>query len=236
MIKAIAFDLDGTLIDTAPDLCACMNTVLEMIGQRPLPDSLAPQLIGAGISSFVERALLVSLGQAQLSPALRAGTEAVFRKLYAHHLFERSAVYPGVRQTLAALTAAGIALSCVTNKETSFAIRLLETSHLHHYFRHTLCADFAEDRKPSPNLIVASCRRTGIEPDELIYVGDSRSDIIAARAAGCRIVSVTYGYSPMHALEALRPDELIDNLAELNAFVRPQSLGGLERGSIQDAS
>lgn len=221
MIRAVAFDLDGTLIDTAPDLGASMNVVLNMIGFRPLPPAVVPRLIGAGISTFVERALALSSGGDALTPAVRAGAEAVFRKLYSHHLFERSSVYPGVRHTLAALSASGTILCCVTNKETSFALRLLEAADLTHYFRHTLCADLAEDRKPSPNLLLAACKRAEVEPDELVYVGDARTDIIAARAAACRIVSVAYGYSTPHALEELHPDELIDNLAELSAFIRP---------------
>lgn len=232
MIRAIAFDLDGTLIDTAPDLGAAMNTVLNMIGYRPLPPSVIPRLIGAGISAFVERALTVSTGEASLSPAVRAGAEAVFRKLYGHHVFERSSVYPGVRHTLEALAASGTLLCCVTNKETSFALRLLEAADLHHYFQHTLCADLAEDRKPSPNLLFAACRRVEVEPEELAYVGDSRTDIIAARAAGCRAVSVAYGYNSPDALEALRPDELIDNLAELSGFICPPHRNVYTRQSI----
>lgn len=221
MIRAIAFDLDGTLINTAPDLIACMNVVLNMIGRRPLPEEVAPHLIGAGISSFVERALTYGSDSGPHTPALRAGAEAVFRKLYSHHFFERSSVYPGVRHSLGSLTAMGASLCCVTNKESSFATRLLDAADLSHYFRHVLCADLAEDRKPSPNLLLAACRRLQIEPHELMYVGDSRCDIIAARAAGCPIVSVAYGYNDPQALEALHPDELIDNLAEMSAFVTP---------------
>ncbi len=232
MIRAIAFDLDGTLIDTAPDLGACMNVVLNMIGRRPLPEHVVPQLIGAGISSFVARALSYGSDSVQLTPALRAGAEAVFRKLYSHHIFERSSVYPGVRHSLGALTASGTPLCCVTNKESSFAVRLLEAADLSHYFRHVLCADLAEDRKPSPNLLVAACKRLEIEPCELVYVGDSRSDIIAARAAGCAAVSVAYGYNNPHDLEALHPDELIDNLAEISAFVCPHPTQ--TRGSIEN--
>lgn len=221
MIRAIAFDLDGTLIDTAPDLGACMNVVLDMIGRPPLPQEVVPRLIGAGISSFVEGALRYRSTNLPLTPALRAGAEAVFRKSYGQHLFDRSSVYPGVRHSLGALTTSGTPLCCVTNKESSFALRLLEAADLSHYFRHVLCADLAEDRKPSPNLLVAACRRLDIEPAELVYVGDSRSDIIAARAAGCAVVCVAYGYNSPHALEALRPDELVDNLAELSAFISP---------------
>jgi phosphoglycolate phosphatase len=219
MIRGVAIDLDGTLIDTAPDLGACVNSMLNMIGYQPLPESVVPQLIGAGITALVDRALEMRAGDSQLTPALRAGAEAVFRKLYRHHLFERSVVYPGVRHTLQALRSGGTLLCCITNKESTFAHQLLEAAELTHYFHHVFCGDLVEDRKPSPNLLLAACRRGGIEPQELVYVGDSRTDIVAARAAGCRAVAVTYGYHDARSLEEMHPDELIDNLAEIAAFV-----------------
>ncbi len=234
MIRMMAFDLDGTLIDTAPDLGASMNDVLRMIGFRPLPPSVVPRLVGAGLSTFVERALALSTGDIAFTPAVRAGAEAVFRQLYSHHLFERSTVYPGVRRSLSALSAAGTLLCCVTNKETSFALRLLDAADLSRFFQHTLCGDLAENRKPSPNMLLAACRRAQVAPDELAYVGDSRTDIIAARAAGCRAICVAYGYDNPHALEALHPDELIDNLAELSAFIHPPPRGLQTRQSVSE--
>jgi len=218
MLKAIAFDLDGTLIDTAPDMGAAMNSVLAMLHGSPLPDPIVPQLIGAGITAFVERALAYSLSAARLSPTLQAGAEASFRKLYAQRYYERSAVYPHVAETLATLAAAGLELCCITNKETSFALRLLEATKLRQYFPRIYCADLAEDRKPSPNLLLAACSRAGINSNEFLYVGDSRSDIIAARAAGCRVVAVTYGYTPVPDLQALQPDALIGDFADLCAL------------------
>jgi phosphoglycolate phosphatase len=234
MIRAMAFDLDGTLIDTAPDLAASINDVLRMIGHRPLPRSIVPRLIGAGLSTFVERALELSTGEASLTPAVRAGAEAMFRQLYSHHLFERSTVYPGVRRALSALSAAGMPLCCVTNKESAFALRLLEAADLNRYFQYILCGDLAENRKPSPNMLLDACRRADLEPEELAYVGDSRADIIAARAAGCRAIAVAYGYESPHALEALHPDELIDNLAELTGFIRPPLRGCQTRQSVSE--
>jgi phosphoglycolate phosphatase len=121
---------------------------------------------------------------------------------------------------LRALDALALPLCCVTNKESGFALRVLEAADLARYFACVLCADLAEDRKPSPNLLLAACAKLGIEPDELLYVGDSRTDIIAARAAGCRIVAVTYGYQTHEALAALRPDGLIDDMRELMRLVR----------------
>jgi phosphoglycolate phosphatase len=215
MIRAIAFDLDGTLIDTAPDLGASANLMLGRLGRAPLPSSSIPRLIGAGISVFVERVLEETAEDNSSSPIMRAGAEALFRRLYRDHLFERGRIYPEVRATLKSLADAGTALCCITNKESAFTSHLLTAAHLDSYFQHVLCADYIEDRKPSPNLLLQACKRVGVKPSELLYVGDSRADIIAARAAGCRIASVSYGYQDAQSLLQMHPDEMIDSLSEV---------------------
>lgn len=215
MIRAIGFDLDGTLIDTAPDLGASANLMLGRLGLAPLPQSSIPRLIGAGISAFVER-VLEQTGQSNpRNPVMRAGAEALFRRLYREHLFERGRIYPQVRATLKCLADSGTPLCCITNKETAFTSHLLTAAHLDSYFQHVLCADYIEDRKPSPNLLLQACKRLGIRPGELLFVGDSRADIIAARAAGCRVAAVSYGYHDAQSLHQLHPDELIDELSEV---------------------
>lgn len=215
MIRAIAFDLDGTLIDTAPDLGASANLMLARLGHSQLPATCVPQFIGAGISTFVARVLEQSQVRTRYDPVLSAGAEALFRRLYREHLFERSRLYPEVRATLETLANGGIAMCCITNKESSFTSYLLKAARLDRFFEHTLCADFAEDRKPSPNLILQACTRMRIQPRDMLYVGDSRSDIIAARSAGCRVAAVTYGYHDAHALNQLQPDELLEHFGEL---------------------
>jgi phosphoglycolate phosphatase len=215
MIRAIAFDLDGTLIDTAPDLGASANLMLARLGHAPLPARCVPQFIGAGISTFVARVLEQSQVRARYDPVLSAGAEALFRRLYRAHLFERSRIYPQVRATLEALAKGRIAMCCITNKESSFTSHLLKAAQLDSFFEHTLCADYAEDRKPSPNLLLQACARLRIQPCDMLYVGDSTSDIIAARSAGCRVAAVTYGYHDAHDLNRLQPDELIERFGEV---------------------
>lgn len=215
MIRAIAFDLDGTLIDTAPDLGASANLMLARLGRAQLPAACVPEFIGAGISSFVARVLEASQARAHQDPVLSAGAEALFRRLYREHLFDRSRIYPEVRSTLKALAKGGTALCCITNKESGFTSYLLQAARLDTFFEHTMCADYFEDRKPSPNLLLRACARLHIQPRDMLYVGDSRSDIIAARSAGCRIAAVTYGYQDARTLNQLRPDELIDSFGEI---------------------
>jgi phosphoglycolate phosphatase len=218
MISAIAFDLDGTLIDTAPDLSDAAAAMLHILGRDPLPEEQVRTMIGGGVSELVRRVLIASSAGRGLNPVVHAGAEALFRKLYRQRVFERSQVYPGVRSTLQALALDGTALCCITNKESCFTSQLLAAANLQTFFQHTACADLVENRKPSPNLLLQACTQLGIEPVQLLYVGDSRLDIIAARAAGCRVAAVTYGYNDSQSLDELHPDELIDSVTELKGL------------------
>lgn len=211
-IEAIAFDLDGTLIDTAPDLAAAANMMLTLLGSQPLPEERIAALIGGGVDSLVARALEESSGRSDLAPAFQATASTLFKELYEQHLFDRSRIYPGVVQTLEALESAGLPLCCITNKESRFAIPLLEAAGLHDRFAATMCADRAEDRKPSPNMLLAACSQLGVEPRDLLYVGDAPSDIAAARALKCRIVAVDYGYTAHHVLMQAQPDDIVGSL------------------------
>jgi phosphoglycolate phosphatase len=214
-IEAVAFDLDGTLIDTAPDMAAAANMMLAILGGRPVPEDRIPALIGAGIAAFVARVLAESRGKLVRDPGLHVAATTLFAGLYEQRLFERSRVYDGVRETLDALEHAAVPSCCITNKASRFALPLLEAARLSDGIRLTLCADRSHDRKPSPNLLLAACARLGIKPGQLLYVGDSPADIGAARAAGCRVVAVNYGYNPHATLVEQRPDAIVGNVMEI---------------------
>jgi phosphoglycolate phosphatase len=218
--RAAAFDLDGTLVDTMPDLAAAVNRMLATLGTRELPESLVRVLVGDGVEKLVLRALTESQGSPPAHPGQLSAALELFRRLYGRALFEHSKVYPGVLQTLRSLSDAGIAMCCITNKDSLFAVPLLELAGLSRFFAFTLCADRAEDRKPSPRLLLAACSRLGVKPAELLYVGDSNVDIMAARAAGCQIVAVTYGYGSerLGQPKGPAPDTLIDSLPDLIPF------------------
>jgi phosphoglycolate phosphatase len=214
-IEAVAFDLDGTLIDTAPGLAAAANMMLSLLGWRRLPEGCIPALIGDGVDSFVGRVLEQSRGPSQVDPALRATATTLFARLYEQQLSDRCRIFPGVVRALDALENAGLPLCCVTNKESRFAIPLLEAGGLRARFATSVCADRPEDRKPSPNMLLAACERLGVEPRQLLYIGDSPSDIAAARAVNCHVVAVSYGYSAQEALAAARPDSIVGCLTRL---------------------
>lgn len=223
-IEAVAFDLDGTLVDTAPDLAAAANMMLTLLGSPPLPELHIPALIGDGIDRFVAKVLLQSRDGTAPDSALLASAAALFRDLYRQHLFQRSRVYPGVMETLRTLESAGVLSCCITNKESTFAVPLLEAAGISEPLAFALCADRAEDRKPSPTLLLRACARLGLKPPRMLYVGDARSDIVAARAAGCRVVAVDYGYHRDLPLVDPQPDGIVSNLTELISLqVRPRT-------------
>jgi len=214
-IEAVAFDLDGTLIDTAPDLTAAANLMLAILGGRPLSERSVAALIGGGIEQLVTSVLRLSRdGAAPDATRLETAAE-LFRDLYRARLFQRSRIYPGVIESLRALERLGVVTCCITNKESDFALPLIEAAGLGDLIACTLSADRPEDRKPSPNMLLTACARFGIEPPRLLYVGDAQSDVLAARAAGCRVVAVDYGYQDAMLLAAARPDHVARNLTEL---------------------
>ena len=222
-IRAAAFDLDGTLVDTAPDLALAANTMLELLGYSPLARLKIEALIGEGIDKLVEGALIESIDRVA-GPAVLAVARSQFRRVYAARLFDRSRVYPGVMAGLQSLKAEGIPLCCVTNKETAFTSPLLDAAKLSRFFDFVLCADHAEERKPRPDLLLAASARFQVEPTEMLYVGDSPVDVAAARAAGCLIAAVDYGYADLGRLAKERPDWIIAGVDELVALrVEPRS-------------
>jgi len=216
-IRAVAFDLDGTLVDSAPDLALAANTMLELLGYAPLAKRRIEALIGDGIDRLVEGVLLESIDRV-VGPEVIAAARSRFRQLYAGRLFYRSRVYPGVTEGLRALGDAGIRLCCVTNKHSAFTLPLLEAAGLTGCFAFALCADHAEERKPKPDLLLAASARFQVAAGELLCVGDSRADIVAARAARCPVAAVDYGYNQGRSLAAEHPDWIIGSITELVAL------------------
>jgi phosphoglycolate phosphatase len=216
-IRAAAFDLDGTLIDTIADLAAALNLTLTMLGAPEIPEPRVRSLVGNGVEQLVLRGLSESLGKRPTHPAQCSAALTLFRRIYAQGLFKRSTVFPGAAQALQSLNQAGIRLCCITNKDSSLAEPLLQQAGLAPFFDFTLCGDRPEDRKPSPNMLLAACSRFGIKPAQMLYVGDSSIDIAAARAAGCPVVAVNYGYDKERAAADVQPDSYIEQLPDLLA-------------------
>lgn len=207
-VRAALVDLDGTLLDTAPDLAAAANAMLAELGLGALPDAQVRDFVGRGIGVLVERCLeAVGAGQARHGEALEA--------LSAH--YDRtngrsSTIYPGVVEGLAAMRRAGLALACVTNKAERFTLPLLERAGLASAFDAVVTADRVGKRKPHPEPFLAACRELGVVAVEAVVVGDSANDADAARAAGCAFLLVPYGYREGLPVDAIACDAVVDDL------------------------
>jgi len=213
-IGLVAFDLDGTLIDSAPDIAAAANAMLAQLGSGALEVARVRGMIGDGIEALVRSALAVSG-----TDVSRAGGQAhalrLFREHYSRHIFDQSRLYPGVLEALGELRRRALRLACITNKAQDLTASLLERAGLTQSLEFWLSPSSAEERKPSPRLLQVALQRVGLPPGELLYVGDSRSDLLAARAAGCRIALTTQGYHQGAPLADLGPDALIGPLTDL---------------------
>lgn len=217
--EAVALDLDGTLLDTAADLAAAANFMLARLSLATLPEAAITDFIGDGMASLVARALQAALG-ADPDPALQARGSRLFEKCYAAHLDIHTRPYPGVVEALATLADKGLPLGCVTNKSRRFTVPLLERAGVARFLTATVCGGDVPRKKPAPDLLLHAARLLGVAPSALVMVGDSANDILAARAAGCPVVLVSYGYRGGAAAETLGADQVVDDLAAWSHTLR----------------
>jgi len=187
--RLVLFDLDGTLIDSAPDLCAALAQALTEVGLPTHDVSAVRKMIGEGQRVLVERAILRAGGDLALTDDVLFR----FRRHYSAHLVEKTSLYPGVEKTLAALSPR-LPLAVATNKPGAWARRIIETFGLTLHFRWVLGEDDVGARKPDPRLLLSLCERAGVSPSETLMVGDSAIDRTAAEAAGSRFALCTYGF------------------------------------------
>ena len=209
-IRAVLFDLDGTLVDSAGDLRNALNAVLGERGLRSLPLEEVKGMIGDGASKLVERGLAATGGD----PATLMETHRAFLALYEANASDLTRPYPGAVETLEALQAKGLPLAIVTNKPAAATATLLEALDLARFFHVVVGGDTLAQRKPHPAPILHALKGLGVPAEAALMVGDNHHDIGAARAAGTAAVAVTYGYSHVPHAE-LGADRLVDSLTEL---------------------
>lgn len=216
-VQAVAFDLDGTLVDSVPDLAAAANEMRAVLGMERLPEATVRSYVGDGIAVLVHRALTDDeYGQADL-PLFERGSE-VFLRYYADHIADQTRPYPETEAGLGLLKSLGIPLAVVTNKSDLLAIKLLKALKLEQYFSIVVGGDTLNVRKPSGEPLRHVAGVLGIQTQNMLMVGDSRNDMLAAKDAGCPVACVTFGYGDMAALsenEATKPDWLIGSLVEI---------------------
>ena len=215
--KLVALDLDGTLIDSVPDIAWCIDRTMPRFGIPPRGEALVRRWVGNGVERLVERAL-TGEPDTPADPDLRREACATFLDLYSVHGHDHSRVYPGVRGGLAALHARGAALACITNKPHAPAVDLLAHLELLDSFELVLGGDSLPRRKPDPLPLLHACSELGVAVEHSVFIGDSINDVAAARAAGMRVACVSYGYNHGRDISETAPDAIIDSLDELDAL------------------
>ena len=210
--RAVVFDLDGTLVDTAPDLTAALNHVLPRADRDPVGVADVRAMVGQGLRKLIERALTASGGIPD-GVDIEAMFEGAF-EYYAAHLADRSVPFPAATDVLDRLAEAGVTLGVCTNKPVALSERLLSELDLARYFTAILGGDSLAVKKPDAGHLLTTLERMNARPREAVMIGDSQADIDAARAADVAVVAVSYGYTMIPA-EELGADAVVHALSDL---------------------
>ncbi|MCK7575974.1 MAG: phosphoglycolate phosphatase [Chromatiales bacterium] len=216
--KMILIDLDGTLIDSVPDLAYCVDAMMARLGRPTRGEAAVRNWVGNGIERLVRRALIGRLdGEPDETDYQRA--YPIFLELYAENTFNRSQLYPGVREGLEFLRSSGYPLGCVTNKAARFTEPLLQHLGIYDFFGIVISGDTLPRKKPDPLPLIHAAGHFGVKPEESLMIGDSVSDVNAARAAGFRIICTSYGYNHGFDIRESNPDAVIDSFVELRGLL-----------------
>lgn len=214
----ILLDLDGTLVDSAPDLALAVNRMLVSLGREPVGDHEVRAWVGNGTGMLVRRALAGSLDDSaadRLPESLRVQALDQFMSIYSECNGESSRVFEGVRPFIEAMAEAGVKMAVVTNKLGSFTDQLLRRSNLSDWFEVRVCGDTLPVLKPDPAPLHHALEQLGGSVSRAIMIGDSATDINSARAAGIPCIAVSYGYNHGLPIRSQGADLVVDSLAEL---------------------
>jgi phosphoglycolate phosphatase len=212
----IVFDLDGTLVDTAPDLINALNFILAREGLPPVPLHSARTMIGAGARKLIERGL--ESEDRNVSPAELARLTDDFINYYAEHIADASRPFDGLETALDDLKSRGHRFAVCTNKLEWLSKRLLDRLNLSERFAAICGADTFGVAKPDPTILRQTVARAGGEMSSTIMVGDAGPDVGVARRAGVPVIGVSFGYTEVPILD-LKPDRVIDRMSELRGAI-----------------
>jgi phosphoglycolate phosphatase len=224
-LRAVLLDLDGTLLDTAEDISKALNRALAEMHFASLATAEVRNMIGRGAPTLITRAV------ARLGASVYAGGKARLLERFDFHYDQlhrlkqsHSSVYPGVAEGLRELHELGLRLAVVTNKSKPLAVQLLQHLALHEWIDEVVGGDCCEHRKPSPEPLLLACDKLQVKPRDVLMVGDSATDVLAARAADIPVVCVPYGYNEGRDPRGLSCDGFIESLAELPPLLSGSSL------------
>lgn len=210
-IRSVTLDLDGTLVDTVADLAEAANRMLAELGEPARSVDEVRSFVGKGIPKLVERCL--NRGELPSAERLHAAHD-VFKRHYSAVNGTASTIYPGVIEGLDYLKAHGVPMGCITNKANVFTQQLLDRLNLTAYFDVIVGGDSTPNKKPHPDPVLYACRELGVAPAENLHIGDSMNDIEAARAAGCPVFCVPYGYNEGEEVDSEDCDALVSTVLE----------------------
>jgi phosphoglycolate phosphatase len=216
--KAVLIDLDGTLVDSVPDLANAIDQMMLQLAMPARGIDAVTQWIGNGADRLVKRALVNSM-EGEPSEALFQKALPLFEVAYAANNGKHSYLYDGVEVGLNYLQQQGYRLGCVTNKPIAFTLPLLEAMGIADFFDVTIGGDQVERIKPDPQPLLMAAEKLRVDPKQAVMLGDSVSDVMAARAAGMPIICVSYGYNHGQDIRSHHPDAVIDSLAQLKTLI-----------------
>jgi phosphoglycolate phosphatase len=217
--QAALLDLDGTLLDSIPDLATAANAMRVELGMPPLREAVIATFVGKGVDRLVQRALAGAQEHGEVDPALFAQGRASFYRHY--HLVngDKAVIFDGVIDGLKAMRDQGLKLAVVTNKPTEFTIPLLQRTGLAGFFAAVVCGDTCARKKPDPQPVLHACALLGVQPDRAVTIGDSLNDSQAGRDAGTRVLVVPYGYNEGVDIRTLDVDGIVSSLIEAAQWI-----------------
>lgn len=217
--ELIMIDVDGTLVDSVPDLSWCLDETLKQVGLPPRGEAAARNWVGNGVIRLVERGIADDL-DAPHDEAIFEKAMPIFRELYAENTSKRSRLYPGVKEGMDFLKTLPIKIGCITNKDAQFTHPILKDLGLWDYFEIVISGDTLEKKKPDPLPLLHGAKELGADPEKSLMLGDSTSDVKAARAAGFDIICMSYGYNHGADIRDSKPDAVIDSFVELEDLIQ----------------
>ena len=213
--KLIMIDVDGTLVDSVPDLAYCIDEMMQKLGLQKWGKTKVRHWVGNGVPKLVERALTGELEGRPIKEVFDIAYP-IFLDLYEDNSAERSYLYDGVREGLDYLKSQGYQLGCVTNKSEQFTHPLLKVLGIFNDFKIIISGDTLAKRKPDPMPLLYCAEHFNLKPEECLMLGDSVSDVKAARAAGFDIICMSYGYNHGNDIGDENPDLVIDSMSQLS--------------------
>ncbi|MBD8513206.1 phosphoglycolate phosphatase [Photobacterium sp. WH77] len=215
-ITFIAFDLDGTLLDSVPDLADAADKTMQALGLPGVTEAQTQTWIGNGAETLIGRALSQSIElDPALDPELHQRALVMFNRFYREGGHKKTVLYPGVTETLETLHQAGIPMAIVTNKPSQFVPHILEEYGISQYFTDVIGGDTFPKKKPDPYALHWLMEKHCLSCSEMLMVGDSRNDVLAAQAASCYVVGLTYGYNYGLPISDSHPDRVLDQFSQL---------------------